>query len=120
MNIRAIDGHVDFRDDREQAAQDETQHQRERRVKQIVARSDEIYEARMIDLSIEDMALAFEIISTMPKCLEGLRDDIRADHRFLGDALIGLVNGALRTDSLDQANREFAAMDVKPVDGELH
>jgi len=120
MNVRDTAAQVEFAAEREQAAQDEIQHQREQRVTQIVSRSDEIYKARMIDLSIEDMALAFEIISTMPKCLEGLRDDIRSDHRFLGDALIGLVSGALKTDSLDQANREFAAMDRKPVDGELH
>lgn len=111
----------EFIADREQAAADEAQYQREVRADLIHNRVNEILAKRMAELSLEDMALAFEDLSTpaFSGCLGSIRTALLQRDTQVLHSLLGMIEGLLVRSSTDQAREEFATLDsVKS--GEFH
>lgn len=105
--------------DREQAAADEAEYQKEQRAHLIAQRGDEILEKRCANLSDEDLALAFETLSTYSICLATINSSMKARHCHFAETLEILVRGALVPDSIRQAREEFASLDAIKT-GEVH
>jgi hypothetical protein len=99
--------------DREQAADDEAQYQREMRADLIHARINEIQAKRMAELSLDDLALALDELSTAAfvGCRESMRKMLLAHDPVLVHDLLGMIQGLLCRSSCDQANAEFAKLD---------
>ncbi len=110
---------ADFTMDREQAADDEAQFQKEQRSHLIAQRGDEILAKRCANLSDEDLALAFETLSTYSICLATINSSMKARHCHFAETLEILVRGALVPDSIRQAREEFASLDAIKT-GEVH
>jgi hypothetical protein len=100
--------------DREQAAADEAQHQREVRADLVHNRVNEILAKRMAELSLEDMALVFEDLSTpaFSGCLEAIRKALLQRDTQVLHSLLGMIEGLLVRSSTDQAREEFAKLDA--------
>lgn len=107
--------------DREQAAADEAQYQREQRADLIHARINEIQAKRMAELSLDDLALALDELSTAAfvGCRESMRKMLLARDPVLVHDLLGMIQGLLCRSSCDQANAEFASLDSIKT-GEVH
>lgn len=107
--------------DIEQHAADEAQHQREVRADLIHARVNEILAKRMAELSLEDMALAFEDLSTpaFRGCLGSIRTALLKRDTQVLHSLLGMIEGLLVRSSTDQAREEFAKLDAVKS-GEVH
>jgi hypothetical protein len=119
MNVRAIAGHIEFSADRDLAAQDDAQHQREVRAALINARANEINQRRSESFSDEDMALALETLSTYTTCIGDIKRGMVAHGASFAYLLEIYVLAALLPDSLRQARQEFEKMDAEP-DGARH
>lgn len=104
--------------DREQAAADEAQYQKEQRQSMVHRRAEEIHAKRIALLSAEDTAVALERLSTYPKCIEMMRAELAVSNAAFGEMMAWLMRNALFTDSLSQAWAEFDKMDAEQ--GELH
>lgn len=98
--------------DREQAAADEAQYQSEQRKTLIHRRAEEINAARCGKLTLEDMSLAFELLSTFSNCLDCLRVEMLTDRPGFAAYQMSMIRAALLTDSMQQANKEFADLDA--------
>lgn len=107
--------------DREQAAADEAQFQKELRADLIHARINEIQAKRMAELSLDDLALALDELSTAAfvSCRESMRKMLLARDPVLVHDLLGMIQGLLCRSSCDQANAEFASLDAIKT-GEVH
>lgn len=107
--------------DIEQHAADEAQYQREVRADLIHARVNEILAKRMAELSLEDMALAFEDLSTpaFSGCLSSIRSALLSRDTQVLHSLLGMIEGLLVRSSTDQAREEFATLDSIKT-GEVH
>lgn len=97
--------------DREQAEADEAQFQREQRQSLIHRRAEEIQSKRVKVLSAEDMAIALERLSTYPKCIAMMREDLAKSDKAFGTTMHELMRNSLFTDSLNQAHDEFKTLD---------
>lgn len=111
----------EFIADREQAAADEAQHQREVRADLVHNRVNEILAKRMAELSLEDMALAFEDLSTpaFSGCLGSIRIALLQRDTQVLHSLLGMIEGLLVRSSTDQAREEFKTLDAAKA-GEFH
>jgi hypothetical protein len=98
--------------ERELSALDESQHFAEQRQSLIHRRAEEINANRCGKLSIEDMAIAFEMLSTFPTTLKLLRDEMVTDSSGFAPFLMHTIRTALLVDSMAQANKEFANLDA--------
>ena len=104
----------DYTMDREQAAADEAQYQREQRADLIHARINEIQAKRMAELSLDDLALALDELSTAAfvGCRESMRKMLLARDPMLVHDLLGMIQGLLCRSSCDQAHNEFKTLDA--------
>lgn len=109
----------DFTMDREQAAADEAEFQKEQRHELVMQRAEEIHAKRCAEMSLEDMALAFELLSTYPVCLTSLREDMLKNDPAMAYALLSMIKSTLMCESIGQANVEFRALDEIKT-GEVH
>lgn len=98
--------------DRELEALDEAQYQAEQRQTLIHRRAEEINAARCGKLTLEDMSLAFELLSTFSNCLDCLRVEMLTDRPGFAAYQMSMIRAALLTDSMQQANDEFADLDA--------
>jgi hypothetical protein len=105
--------------DREQAAADEAQYQREQRHQLVMQRAEEIHAKRCAEMSLDDMALAFELLSTYPVCLTSLREDMLKNDPAMAYALLSMIKATLMCESIGQANVEFSKLD-EIKSGECH
>src|SRR5882762_8858045 len=77
--------------DIEQHAADEAQHQKEQRQSLVHRRAEEIQAARTVQLSVEDIAVALERLSTYPKCIAMMRVDLAIGDAKFGETVAGLI-----------------------------
>lgn len=119
MNIRHLPIHVERQADAELAALDEAQHQTEQRSKLIAQRGDEILQKRCAALSDEDLALAFETLSTYPLCVNAIKHSMQSRHNHFAETFETFVHAALVPDSCRQAHEEFAMLDEAKA-GDFH
>jgi hypothetical protein len=111
MNIRHLPIHVEHEADKALSQLDEAQHQQDQRSTLIAARGDEILKQRCASLSDEDLALAFETLSTYPLCINAIKHSMQARHSHFAETLETFVHAALVPDSCRQAYEEFAMLD---------
>lgn len=109
----------DFVMDREQAEADEAQYQKEHRQSLIHRRAEEIQAKRVTMLSAEDVAIALERLSTYPKCIAMMLEDLAVSTEAFGTTMAGLMRNSLFMDSLNQAYDEFKTLDEAKA-GERH
>lgn len=111
----------DYTMDREQAAADEAQFQKGQRDELRHQRVMEIQEARQAALSVDDIQFAFDKLSTSPyrDQLARLRTELLAHDHIAVFSLIGMIEGVLVSDSIDQAIAEFKTLDAIKTD-EVH
>lgn len=121
MNIRHLPAHVEYRDDQTLATMDEAQRQKEERAELLHRRVGEIQEAREKALSVEDIQLAFDKLSTAPyrDQLARLRVELLDYNHSAVYSILGMIEGVLVSDSIDQAIAEFATLDEIKT-GEVH
>jgi hypothetical protein len=119
VNARQLPIHVDARADAELAALDDAQHNDAERQSLIHRRAEEINAARCGKLTLEDMSLAFELLSTFSNCLDCLRVEMLTDRPGFAAYQMSMIRAALLTDSMQQANDEFANLDALKT-GEVH
>lgn len=107
--------------DIEQHAADEADYQKDLRADLIHARTNEIQAKRMKELSLDDLALALDQLSTASfvGCRESLRTLLLNVDKQLVHNLLGMIEGLLVRSSCDQARAEFAALDEAKA-GDLH
>lgn len=102
----------EFVADREQDTADEAQYQREQRYLLVKQRAEEINTKRCAELSLEDMALAFELLSTYKSCLAQIREDLLKGDVLMVHSMTGMISGALMGESFAQAHAEFRTLDA--------
>ena len=95
-----------------QQKQDDEQHFADQRQALIHRRAEEINAMRCGKLTLEDMSLAFELLSTFSNCLDCLRVEMLTDRPGFAAYQMSMIRAALLTDSLQQANAEFADLDA--------
>lgn len=107
--------------DRDQAEADEAQYQQEQRAELRHRRVCEIQDAREKALSVDDLQLAFDKLSTAPyrDQIARLRTELLARDHMAVFSLIGMIQGVLLSDSIDQAIAEFKTLDEAKA-GECH
>jgi hypothetical protein len=98
--------------DIEQHKADEAEYQREQRQSLIHRRAEEIQSKRVKVLSAEDIAIALERLSTYPKCIAMMREDLAKSDKAFGTTMHELMRNSLFTDSLNQAHDEFKTLDA--------
>jgi hypothetical protein len=107
----------EFIADREQDALDEAQHQKEQRQSLVHRRAEEIQAKRVTVLSMEDVAIALERLSTYPKCIAMMLEDLAVSNEAFGTTMHELMRNSLFTDSLNQAHDEFKTLDAAKSGG---
>lgn len=117
MNARQLPYHVDAHVDAELAKLDDAQHHDDERQALIHARAEQINAMRCGKLTTEDMAIAFETLSTFPETLKFIRVEMVTDAPGFAAYLMSTVRAALMVDSIRQAREEFANLDALKTGG---
>lgn len=107
--------------DIEQHAADEVQYQKDLRADLIHARTNEIQAKRMKELSLDDLALALDVLSTAAFVSQraSLRTSLLTRDEQLVPMLLGMIEGVLISDSIDKTLKEFSTLDAQKA-GDLH
>lgn len=120
MNYQQTMNAVEFADDRELARLDAAESALERMQEYVHARSQEIYDKRMSNLTVLDFILALEIISTLPESIKAIYEATYTQSPDLCHVIRGAVQGALMTNSIEIAVTEANAMEQEPISRERH
>lgn len=114
MNPNQVSSGVEFAADVLKNAQDDQDYQFEQRRKAMFARAEEIHAKRVAEMSLEDLAQAFDLVSGYKTCLVRIQAGMWANAPHVGETIIEILKGSLYSSSLYQAMDEFKAEERDP------